>query len=196
MSELSEIQSRIEKWFITEADRIKNLYHYEIHRKVAKRSHILNLETSEGAKKGHEECAKFLAQNVSGFLKDQILLNKEAQDILLDEVSTVFTKEDNSILDKTPDKEEIFEILKKSNLRASPGTDGLTGLLYYKHFDILGEPLTKVIEEIHRGRSPTNSQNTSMMIFADKPKKAGSLLVKDKCTISLLNADYKLITGI
>ena len=44
--------------------------------------------------------------------------------------------------------------------------------------------------------SPTNSQNTSMMIFADKPKKAGSLLVKNKRTISLLNADYKLITGI
>ena len=73
ISELSEIQSRIENWFSTEADRIKtqikiddiitnekvNLHHYEIHKKVAKRSHILNLETSEGAKKDMKSVRNF-----------------------------------------------------------------------------------------------------------------------------------------
>ena len=51
ISELSEIQSRIENWFSTEADRIKtqikiddiitnekvNLHHYEIHKKSSKK---------------------------------------------------------------------------------------------------------------------------------------------------------------
>ena len=34
------------------------------------------------------------------------------------------------------------------------------------------------------------------MIFADKPKKAQSKLAKDKRTLSLLNMDYKTLTGI
>ena len=56
-------------------------------------------------------------------------------------------------------------------MRASPGSDGLTGLIYYKHFDIFGELLTKVVLEFYRGKSPTISQNASLMSFADKPKK-------------------------
>ena len=35
-----------------------------------------------------------------------------------------------------------------------------------------------------------------MMVFADKPKKIGSKLVKDKRTLSLLNSDFKILTGL
>ena len=34
------------------------------------------------------------------------------------------------------------------------------------------------------------------MVFADKPKKAGSKLVKDKRMLSLLNTDFKTLTGL
>ena len=31
---------------------------------------------------------------------------------------------------KMPDKKEVLETLNGSNLKAAPGTDGITGLLY------------------------------------------------------------------
>ena len=34
------------------------------------------------------------------------------------------------------------------------------------------------------------------MVFANKPKKKNSVLVKDKRKISLLNSDFKILTGI
>ena len=46
------------------------------------------------------------------------------------------------------------------------------------------------------GESPSPSQRTSMMVFGCKSKKPTSLKPTDKRRISLLNADYKLATGI
>ena len=37
---------------------------------------------------------------------------------------------------------------------------------------------------------------TSLMVFRVKPKKLGSILLKDKRRISLLNSDFKIATGI
>ena len=54
-----------------------------------------------------------------------------------------------------------------------------------------------VIQEIFRGGKPTSSQRTSLMVFVNKPgKKAKSLLISDRQKLSLLNANFKLITGI
>ena len=50
--------------------------------------------------------------------------------------------------------------------------------------------------EIHSGSSPTLSQRTSLMVFGAKPKKLLSTKPSDKRKISLLNADFKLVTSI
>ena len=41
-----------------------------------------------------------------------------------------------------------------------------------------------------------NSMEISLMVFGSKPKKPGSLLPKDKRRISLLNADFKIASGL
>ena len=41
----------------------------------------------------------------------------------------VFTELDNENLAKLPEKDEVKEVLFKSNLNAAPGTDGITSLL-------------------------------------------------------------------
>ena len=46
------------------------------------------------------------------------------------------------------------------------------------------------------GQQPTASQRTSLMVFGDKPKKLKSIKPKDKRKISLLNVDFKIMTGI
>ena len=87
-------------------------------------------------------------------------------------------------------------MLDSSNLHAAPGTDGLTSFLYKKCWDILGESITEMVQEVRRGSQPTKSQRTSLMVFGSKPKKPHSKKPEDKRKISILISDFKLITGL
>ena len=87
-------------------------------------------------------------------------------------------------------------MLSDSNLLAAPGTDGIPGLLYKEHWDLLGDQLTEVMTEIFKCQALPKSMATSLMVFGAKPKKPGSLLPKDKRRISLLNSDFKIATGL
>ena len=107
----------------------------------------------------------------------------------------VFSDDDNKMLLDPPNKEEVLDVIKTANLHAAPGTDGLT-IFYKQCFDIIGDSLTEMVKAVFEGSKPTLSQRTSRMVFGTKPKKAGSLLPKDKRRISLLNCDFKIISGI
>ena len=124
------------------------------------------------------------------------MLDPAAQHALLSEVEVVFTDEDNAMLCDIPEKKEVKEVLWDSNQHAAPGTDGLTAFLYQQCWDLLGDPLTEVVQAVFKGQKPTASQRTSLMVFGAKPKKLKSLKPKDKRKISLLNVDFKTITGI
>ena len=123
-------------------------------------------------------------------------LDESAQKILLNETQKVFTPEDNEIFLKTPSKDEVYKVLSESNVHAAPGSDGLTSLVYKEHFDIFGDSLTELVTSIHQGESLTVSQKTSMMVFGSKPKCSQSTKPSAKRKISLLNTDFKIITGI
>ena len=61
----------------------------------------------------------------------------------------------------------------------------------------MGDSLTEVICAVFRGTTPFQSQRTSLMVFGNKPgKKAKSLLISDRYKLSLINVDFKLMTGI
>ena len=167
-----------------------------MHRKHIKRSQILKLETESQTFLGHEECAEYLENSVGELLLQPAELNNAAQHELLAEVEKVFTPEDNKLLTKVPDKDEVKESVWSANLHAAPGTDGLTTFLYYHCWDILGDALTEVVQAIHWGQPPTLSQRTSLMVFGNKPKKPNSTKPTDKRKISLLNSDFKVITGV
>ena len=123
-------------------------------------------------------------------------LDKVAQDTLLKDVQVVFTEEDNKKFLTAPTKETVLRVLSDSNLLAAPGTDGIPGLLYKEHWDLLGDQLTEVMCEIFKNKTLPNSMATSLMVFGTKPKKPGSLLPKDKHRISLLNSDFKIASGL
>ena len=60
----------------------------------------------------------------------------------------------------------------------------------------MGPALTEVIQAIHSGSTPTKSMRTSLMVFGSKPKKHNSIKPGDKRRISLLNSDFKVLTGL
>jgi len=97
---------------------------------------------------------------------------------------------------KIPDRNEILSILKSSNLHAAPGTDGITSYFYLKMFDKVEEPLTDVITNMFQRKKPTKSQWTCNIIFANKSNKSDSIKLKDKRKISLINANFKILSGI
>ena len=100
------------------------------------------------------------------------------------------------MLTSPPSKKEVLETLQDSNLHAAPGTDGLTSYFYKECFNIMGDHLTEVVTSVFSGQKPAASQRTSLMVFGSKPKKAKSTKPGDKRRISLLNADFKVISGI
>ena len=129
-------------------------------------------------------------------LLNPAVLSQDAQEILLAEVSPVFTEADNQKFLKMPTKVEVFDTLAASNQHAAPGTDGLTSFFYKQCFKTMGSPLTEVAKAVFSGEKPTLSQRTSKMVFGSKPKKESSLKPKDKRRISLLNSDFKTISGL
>ena len=105
-------------------------------------------------------------------------------------------KEENTNLLEIPDHQAVKEVVDESNQHAAPGSDGIPSLLYSKCWHIIGSALTEVVQEIWKGGKPTESMRTSLMVFGSKPKKMHSLKPGDKRRISLLNSDFKVVTGL
>ena len=211
LSELKFVQNEIENWYRKESEKILlqgkveeineaenvRIYHHELHQKKIKKSAILKLQIEDNKIiEGHSACAAYLEDSVAQLLHLPPLLDAAAQDQLLAEVEPVFTPADNALLCKLPTKTEVKETLDNANLHAAPGCDGLTSFLYKECWDTLGDSLTEVVQAVHSGKPPTQTQRTSLMVFGTKPKKPKSLKPSDKRKISLLYADFKLVTGI
>ena len=81
----------------------------------------------------HDSCAKFLEKTVEDLLLHPADLDKVAQEILLKEIDTLFTEQDNKKFLTIPTKDKVLEVISDSNLLAAPGTDGIPSLLYKIH---------------------------------------------------------------
>ena len=210
IGQLKATQMKITEWFDKEADKIKTfarlqdiemsekvrIYHHDLHRKTINRSTILKLKTPNGVISGHDACSKFLSQEVSNLWENEVKLDTKAQEELLKEVERTFTEEDNKLLEATITNQEIKESLDRCNMKAAPGTDCITYQVFQKCWHILGEDLGDVIREIVKTGKPAESMKYSYMIFSPKPKKGASLLPKDLRKISLLNSDFKILSGV
>ena len=158
-SEKILLQSRSDEVSMNEKVRI---YHHDLHKKHLKRSSILKLQTEAGLVEGHEQCAAYLESQVAELLAHPALFDQAARDVLLGEVDKVFTAKDNQKFLSLPTLSDVRKRVSASNLLAAPGTDGIPSLLYSKCWDVMGSALTEVVQEIHKGGSPTLSMQTAL----------------------------------
>ena len=210
LTELVGVQHQIQAWYKEVAEKVQHqsrvneflraeqtrIYHHEIHQKHLKKKSILKLQTSDGVIEGHAACAQYLENQVAQLLLNPAELDRSAQDTLLNELDSKVTEEENDMLRKPPDKAEVLETLKAANAQAAPGTDGITSLFYKVCWDTIGDALTDVVKAKFFGEKLPVSMRTAMMVFGTKPKKAQSILPKDKRRISLLNCDFKITEGL
>jgi hypothetical protein len=210
LADLKSIHLLIEQWYKKESEKVQyqsrvnefqsnektTIYHHELHNRVIKRNAILRLQSEQGLLEGHTACATYLEKSVEELLLHPATLDKVSQQVLLDEVVPVFTAKDNEQFLTPPDAEKVRKVVNSSNLYAAPGTDGIPSLLYKECWNVLGTPLTEVMLAIGEGQNLQKSMRTSLMVFGSKPKKPSSILPSDKRKISLLNADFKVATGL
>ena len=210
LGELKEVHLLIDSWYQQEGEKVQyqsrvnefikdektTLYHHELLNKVIKKTSILRLQTEKGLLEGHDECASYLESSVGDLLLSPAQLDPASQEVLLNELGVVFTKEDNKRLMTAPSKDQVCKVVSSSNLLAAPGTDGIPCLLYKVHWDLLGDSLTDIMKEIFHCKPLPSSMVTSLMVFGTKPKKQNSILPKDKRRSSLLNSDFKIASGL
>ena len=201
LAKLKTVHLLIEEWYSKESEKVQHqarvdefqcnekttIYHHEIHKRSIKKAAILKLQTENGILEGHSACSEYLEKSVENLLLHPAVLSPAAQQALLEEVDTVFTAEDNAKILKSPTCKDV---------NAAPGCDGIPSLLYKECWSVLGTPLTEVMVSIHHGHDLSSSQRTSLMVFGSKPKKPNSIKPGDKRKISLLNADFKVATGL
>ena len=160
LGEWRSVQEAIQLWYERESEKVilqsraddisvnekVRIYHHDLHKKNMKRSSILKLQTETGLLEGHDQCARYLEDQVADLLLHPAPLHQEARDCLLEEVHEVFSEEDNENFLAVPDEDEVKEVLNKSNLLAAPGTDGIPSLLYHECWPAMKEKFTEVIQ--------------------------------------------------
>ena len=210
-ADLQHAQERISSWFSTRAKdvllhaNIKEtdesektlIFHHEKLQKSRKRSSILRLKNHEGKLvEGHHSCASLLQEEARALLDNTSILDSNAQEELLSFVDVVFTEADNKLLDKAISDEDVKASLLCANRNSSPGSDGLTYLTYLARWDSLGHHLSDVIREIvNEGKLPESMKNC-FLVFSPKINKENSTKIKDKRKLSLLQTDFKVLSGI
>ena len=139
LTDLHVVQARIRDWYVQQSEKIKDqsrreefqssehtrIYHHDLHKKSMNKGSILKLETESGLLEGHDECSDYLEEKVRDLIGNPAHLDIATQEVLLAEVEPVYSEADNIMLEATPSEEEILATLNQSNLRASPGTDGI-----------------------------------------------------------------------
>ena len=210
LPELTRVKKEVNNWFeensrkVIDQGRIRDaldsektrIYHHELLFKTVEKDKILKLQLEEEVLEGHGKCAKHLNEEVRTLLGNPAKLNDKAQEELLTGVKVCFTEEDNAMLDSPITNTDIRKSLTKANQKASPGADGIPYSFYLSFWPDIGDHLCDIVRHIYEEGPPTASMSTSHMVFSAKPGKQGSHKPKDKRKLSMLAADYKVLTGV
>ena len=91
--------------------------------------------------------------------------------------------------------EEVKRALQSMNNNKSPGSDGFTVEFYKFFFNDLGKYLVNSLNHAFKDGKLSITQRLGVIICIPKPNKAREF-IKNWRPISLLNVDYKLLSGV
>jgi hypothetical protein len=103
------------------------------------------------------------------------------------------TDEEKNLMDREFTIIELEESLRKSNMNSAAGWDGVSYLLIQKFWYLLGELLTKGVNQcIREGEMSLNFRTGVIKLI---PKKGDATKVEDWRPITLLSCSYKVFSG-
>ena len=105
------------------------------------------------------------------------------------------SNDDNAMLSQPLTLDEIFSTLKEMDHTKSPGSDGLTSLIYVKFFHLFGDILLYLFNTCFESGHMSESQKLSYITLLCKDN-SNKTSVKNYRPISLLNIDRKILSKV
>lgn len=98
--------------------------------------------------------------------------------------------EQNQWLNAIPDGKEILNVVKSLHPTKAPGSDGLSAVFFQQFWGIVGNDVTKAIQNIFRhGRFPQGFNDSFVVLI---PKTADFSSFNQIRPIALCNTVYKI----
>jgi hypothetical protein len=122
--------------------------------------------------------------------------DEEKQHKFLEEIEAwmQLSPEEQTDLAKPLDKLEVLEAVRASPKGKSPGIDGIPYEFYKEYWDIVGEDMVGVLNEILQRGDLSGTQKQGIIILI--PKTSHPISTKDFRPITLLTSDYKILTKV
>lgn len=159
-----------------------------------------NFKTMDGIKnkegqilEDQSEIAKIIRDYYKDLYSEEKIDNTQ-KDKFVNNISKKLNEEDRESLEGMISKEEVEQELKAMKSNKSPGIDGLPKEFYKTFFDIIGEDLTEVINNIYFSGIMGETMRTAVITLLFK--KGDIHEIKNYRPVSLLTVDYKLITKV
>ena len=123
-------------------------------------------------------------------------INREDMETFFDNNTDFYTlsNEDSNQLETEITVEECYKVLKNMKSNKSPGSDGFTSEFYIHFWKDLKHVMVNSFKESLQGGKLSNSQRLGIITCLPKPGK-DKLYIKNWRPISLLNIDYKILSG-
>ena len=106
----------------------------------------------------------------------------------------MISEEEQALLERRFDKEEVLQVVKDLQGDKAPGPDGFTMAFFYKCCSVIEEDIMGFFEEVHTYCKFERSLNASFIALI--PKKQNATNICDFRPISLIGSVYKLLSKV
>ena len=130
----------------------------------------------------------------SNLYSDSCIADANIQDDFINCLSDTLSEDDKNSLEQPINLDDVKIALRAVANNKSPGSDGLPYEFYSFFFDIMGNDLVEVCNDIFKRDTMSESQRTGIMRLL--PKEGDQYDPTNWRPISLLNTDYKIIAKI
>lgn len=120
--------------------------------------------------------------------------NPRSYEPVLQSMAPRVSGEMNDALIRPVSKDEVREAIFSIKADSAPGPDGMTSRFFQKYWSIIGDQVSKEIQEVFQSRSMPSDWNFTYLCLL--PKINDAELMKDLRPISLCSVLYKTVTKI
>jgi hypothetical protein len=100
----------------------------------------------------------------------------------------------NAALEERLKMEELLEAVRKGKAHTSPGQNGICHEFYRMTWDIIKQGILDVMNNMYTNGSMTETQKSCTLVCLPKKNDPGGQ--EDYRPLTLLNADYKILTRV
>lgn len=171
-----------------------SLYHVIRETRRGKRKIITLLRDDEGEEYTTQTAIKQHVVNYYRELYAETAKDGSDDDELLAHVTRGISEEDNVSLTEHITPDEIKTIISTAPRNKSAGPDGLPVEFYVNLWDVIGNELTEMYNELLTTQALPKQFTEGLIVLI--PKKPNSKRIQDFRPLTLLNADFKILTRI